>query len=61
MRPYIVMEGLCEISDGETTIEKKNEVFTCVYTGSLSEGTGIEELVKAVMLLDSNTIVAIRT
>ena len=49
-KPYIIMEGLCESSgdDGAFVEKKIRDKFTCLYTGSLSEGTGIEELVGAI-------------
>lgn len=49
-KPYIVMEGLCdagELSDAQEREKYKDGSFTCVYTGSLSKNTGIEELVDA--------------
>lgn len=48
-KPYIIMEGLCESHDDmPALVVNDNAVFTCLYTGSLSRGTGIEELVHAV-------------
>ncbi len=49
-KPYIIMEGLC---DGEEKFNDEVKTVSidrllCVYTGSLSKGTGIEELVAAV-------------
>ena len=57
-KPYIIMEGLCEDSSAAEPVEEKtkNEVFTCVYTGSLALNTGIEELVKAVTLIERQDI-----
>lgn len=55
-RPYIIMEGSCDISETEKddSKEKNNPRFVCVYTGSLSEGTGIETLVEAFCKIDKN-------
>ena len=52
-RPYIVMEGLCEedVSLADEAAAKTQDRFTCIYTGSLNDGTGIEELVCAVSLI----------
>ncbi len=46
-KPYIIMEGLCDGNAQGKEPSSKNEKFICVYTGSLSKGTGIEELVEA--------------
>lgn len=49
-KPYIIMEGLCDaesLSNAQECEKCKNGSFTCVYTGSLSKNTGIEELVDA--------------
>lgn len=43
-KPHIVMEGLCEVKDYTNT--PVNKVNSFVYTGSLSYGTGIEEMMK---------------
>lgn len=55
-RPYIIMEGSCDISELEKDDlkEKINSRFVCVYTGSLSGGTGIETLVDAFCKIDKN-------
>ena len=47
-KPYIVMEGLCEPQRPEQDSErqKMNSVDICMYTGSLAEGTGIENLLQ---------------
>lgn len=49
-RPYIIMEGLCDAQEAEAEDggqAEPNGTFTCVYTGSLSENTGLEELLTA--------------
>ena len=49
-KPYIVMEGLCEVTDeGEFEVKKRNSF---VYTGSLSRGTGIEEMMRGFVSAD---------
>lgn len=47
-RPYIVMEGLCDIQEKQT-MENTDQVKKpiCVYTGSLFPGIGIENLIDA--------------
>lgn len=50
-RPYIIMEGLCDIQEKQTienTVQvKKPKKPICVYTGSLFPGIGIENLIDA--------------
>lgn len=56
-RPYIIMEGLCDAgSMGTYAAKAGQERFVCVYTGSLSKGTGIEELVNAVQDMQESHI-----
>lgn len=46
-RPYIVMEGLCDISENDYEDVRTARDKFCLYTGSLAEGTGIETLISA--------------
>lgn len=50
-KPFIIMEGLCDYKKRADTKHNNNK-FICVYTGSLSPNTGIENLVKAVSEMD---------
>ena len=56
--PYIVMEGLCESGKDPAEAKQGNQdrALTCLYTGSLNDGTGIEELVCAISLMKSSDI-----
>lgn len=58
-RPYIIMEGLCDskrLEEYATKTDPNRDCFTCVYTGSLSKGTGIEDLVNAVQDMQDSHI-----
>lgn len=46
-RPYIVMEGLCDISENDCEDALPAREKFCLYTGSLATGTGIETLISA--------------
>lgn len=57
-KPYIIMEGLCD--GGNDVVEKPADRgtgrLTCLYTGSLNDGTGIEELVRAVSIIENDKL-----
>ena len=56
-RPRIIMEGLCECESGvEKHADGKTDMFICLYTGSLNDGTGIEELIRAVSMMEDNRL-----
>lgn len=46
-RPYIVMEGLCDISENYCEDDSAVHEKYCLYTGSLAKGTGIDTLITA--------------
>jgi glycosyltransferase involved in cell wall biosynthesis len=57
-RPYIVIEGVVNISDTFTNKKDINEnVKTIVYTGTLNEKFGVVNLIKAIHELDNPDIV----
>ena len=51
-RPFVVMEGSCDISKKIEQSPKTNERCVCVYAGSLQPETGIENLMDAFCLLN---------
>lgn len=48
-RPYIIMEGSCDIINADEKIKKElhNKRKVCLFTGSLGETTGVGALIKA--------------
>ncbi len=57
-KPHIIMEGLCEGGNdaNKKEPEARSDKLTCLYTGSLNDGTGIEELVRAVSLIENGNL-----